>query len=90
MKKYWHSTSKSEICDRPWSTESLKKLLSRPWSTESLKKLLSYITAKDQIELVDSVYKINQNKRRMTMILMTTAVLLKISKSIVHLLFWII
>ena len=37
--------SKSEICDKTWSTEILKELLSD-------------MTAKDQIELVDSRYKI--------------------------------
>ena len=36
--------SKSEICDKTWSTESLKVLLSD-------------MTAKNQIELVDSGYK---------------------------------
>ena len=41
--------SKSEICDKTWSTESLKELLSD-------------MTAKDQIELVDSGYKIKQNE----------------------------
>ena len=41
--------SKSEICDKTWSTESLKVLLSD-------------MTAKNQIELVDSGYKINQNE----------------------------
>ena len=40
---------KSEICDKTWSTESLKELLSD-------------MTAKDQIELVDSGYKIKQNE----------------------------
>ena len=41
--------SKSEICDEAWSTESLKVLLSD-------------MTTKNQIELVDSGYKITQNK----------------------------
>ena len=41
--------SKSEICDKTWSTESLKVLLSD-------------MAAKNQIELVDSVYKIKQNE----------------------------
>ena len=41
--------SKSEICDKTWSTESLKELLSD-------------MTAKNQIELVDSDYKIKQNE----------------------------
>ena len=41
--------SKSEICDKTWSTESLKELLSD-------------MTAKDQIELADSGYKIKQNE----------------------------
>ena len=41
--------SKSEICDKKWSTESLKVLLSD-------------MTAKNQIELVDSGYKIKQNE----------------------------
>ena len=41
--------SKSEICDKTWSTESLKVLLSD-------------MTTKNQIELVDSGYKIKQNK----------------------------
>ena len=41
--------SKSEICDKTWSTESLKVLLSD-------------MTAKNQIELVDSGYKIKQNE----------------------------
>ena len=41
--------SKSEICDETWSTESLKVLLSD-------------MTTKNQIELVDSGYKITQNK----------------------------
>ena len=41
--------SKSEICDKTWSTESLKVLLSD-------------MTAKNQIELVDSSYKIKQNE----------------------------
>ena len=41
--------SKSEICDKTWSTKSLKVLLSD-------------MTAKNQIELVDSGYKINQNE----------------------------
>ena len=41
--------SKSEICDNTWSTGSLKVLLSD-------------MTAKNQIELVDSGYKINQNE----------------------------
>ena len=41
--------SKLEICDKTWSTESLKELLSD-------------MTAKDQIELVDSGYKIKQNE----------------------------
>ena len=41
--------SKSEICDKTWSTESLKVLLSD-------------MTAKNQIELVDSGYKMKQNK----------------------------
>ena len=41
--------SKSEICDKTWSTEILKELLSD-------------MTAKDQIELVDSRYKIKQNE----------------------------
>ena len=41
--------SKSEICDKTWSTESLKELLSD-------------MIAKDPIELVDSGYKIKQNK----------------------------
>ena len=40
---------KSEICDKTWSTGSLKELLSAK-------------TAKDQIELVDSGYKIKQNE----------------------------
>ena len=40
---------KSKICDKTWSTESLKVLLSD-------------MTAKNQIELVDSGYKINQNE----------------------------
>ena len=74
--------SKSEICDKTWSTESLKVLLSD-------------VTAKNQIELVDSGCKILSRmimtmimKRRMTM--MTTAILLKTPRSIAHLLFWII
>ena len=41
--------SKSETCDKTWSTESLKVLLTD-------------MTAKNQIELVDSVYKIKQNE----------------------------
>ena len=41
--------SKSKICDKTWSTESLKVLLSD-------------MTAKNQIELVDSGYKMKQNK----------------------------
>ena len=41
--------SKSEICDKTWSTESLKELLFD-------------MTVKDQIELVDSDYKIKQNE----------------------------
>ena len=41
--------SKSEICDNTWSTGSLKVLLSD-------------MTAKNQIELVDSSYKIKQNE----------------------------
>ena len=41
--------SKSEICDKTWSTESLKVLLSD-------------MTAKNQIELVDSGYRIKQNE----------------------------
>ena len=41
--------SKSEICDKTWSTESLKVLLSD-------------MTAKNQIEFVDSCYKIKQNE----------------------------
>ena len=41
--------SKSEICDKTWSTKSLKELLSD-------------MTAKNQIELVDSDYKIKQNE----------------------------
>ena len=41
--------SKSQICDKTWSTESLKGLLSD-------------MTAKNQIELVDSGYKIKQNE----------------------------
>ena len=41
--------SKSEICDKTWSTESLKVLLSD-------------MTAKNQIELVSSGYKIKQNE----------------------------
>ena len=41
--------SKSQICDKIWSTESLKGLLSD-------------MTAKNQIELVDSGYKIKQNE----------------------------
>ena len=41
--------SKSEICDKTWSTESLKVLLSD-------------MTAKNQIELVDSSYKIKPNE----------------------------
>ena len=41
--------SKSEICDKTWSTESLKVLLSD-------------MTAKNQIELVNSGYKIKQNE----------------------------
>ena len=40
---------KSKICDKTWSTESLKVLLSD-------------MTAKNQIELVDSGYKIKQNE----------------------------
>ena len=40
--------SKSEICDKAWFTESLKELISD-------------MTAKDQIELVGSGYKIKQN-----------------------------
>ena len=40
---------KSEICDKTWSTGSLKELLSAK-------------TAKDQIELVNSGYKIKQNE----------------------------
>ena len=41
--------SKSEICDKTWLTESFKALLSD-------------MTAKNQIELVDGSYKINQNE----------------------------
>ena len=41
--------SKSEICNKRWSTESLKVLLSD-------------MTARNQIEFVDSGYKIKQNK----------------------------
>ena len=41
--------SKSEICDKTWSTKSLKVLLSD-------------MTAKSQIELLDSGYKIQQNE----------------------------
>ena len=41
--------SKSDICDKTWSNESLKELPSD-------------MTAKDQIELVDSSYKIKQNE----------------------------
>ena len=41
--------SKSEICDKTWSTETLKVLLFD-------------MTAKDQIELVDSIYKIKQSE----------------------------
>ena len=40
---------KSEICDKTWSTESLKELLFD-------------MNAKDQIELVDSGYKIKQDE----------------------------
>ena len=43
--------SKSQICDKIWSTESLKGLLSD-------------MTAKNQIELVDSDYKIKQNEEQ--------------------------
>ena len=76
--------SKSEICDKTWSTESLKVLLSD-------------MTAKNQIELVDSGCKIlSRMKRRMTMTMkrrmtmMTTAIFLKTPTSIAHLLFRII
>ena len=53
--------SKSETCEKTWSTKSLKELLSG-------------MTAKDQIELADSGYKIKQNKAQVPMILMATAV----------------
>ena len=43
--------SKSQICDKTWSTESLKGLLSD-------------MTAKNQIKLVDSDYKIKQNEEQ--------------------------
>ena len=49
IEKIYAHLSKSEICEKTWSTERLKELLSD-------------MTAKDQIELVDSGYKIKQNE----------------------------
>ena len=41
---------------------SISEICDKTWSTESLKVLLSDMTAKNQIELVDSGYKIKQNE----------------------------
>ena len=49
IEKIFVHLSKLEICDKTWSIEILKELLSD-------------MTAKDQTELVDSAYKIKQNK----------------------------
>ena len=70
--------SKSEICDKTWSTESLKELLSD-------------MTAKNQIKLIVSGYKIKQNEvkddndNKTQDDKMTTAILLKIPKVLDHL-----
>ena len=65
--------SRSEFCEKAWSTESLKELLSG-------------MTAKDQIELVDSGYKIKQNNAQDTNDFDGNCNFLKTPKSIVHLL----
>ena len=66
--------SKSEICGKTWSTESLKELLSD-------------MTAKNQVELVNSGYKKKQSETQDENDFDDNCNFVKTPKSIVHLLF---